>query len=348
MTISAPKDSKSDLEPLLPPGAQDIAMRLANGVCAAYAAYNNGSNLAPSLAGYKNFNSIYAFELAPNGSPFPASATPAGAASRLTLRPLFHVQREPAAYARAPGGAAPACVGPTPIGTPSAGSQLIGFTATADDNSHNLLVLRGTVTLEEAGYDLLGWGDNTPCTLPSQGGAQQSYGQVNAKLYDFYTNDDFGAVTSLAASCLQAIQSTATQAPDLPWYMGAHSLGGALVTLAALDAVVSGVVDKPPIVITFGSLHVGDAAFANAYNNNVPGSLRVANLCDFVPSMVSLEPVTLADPYVHVGSAGTFVWQTWDDWGNHSHANIYMPMVQNHWSSDPMGAARLSAMRGLR
>ena len=332
MTISAPKDAKSELEPLLPPGAQDIARRVANGVCAAYAAYNNGSNLAPSLEGYKNFTSIYVFEFAPNGTPFPTSTTPAGASSPLTQRPLFHVKREPAAYARAPGGAAPACVGPTPIGTPSAGSQLIGFTATADDNSHNLLVLRGTVTLEEAGYDLLGWGDNTTCTLPSQGGAQQSYGQVNAKLYEFYTYSDAGFVTSLAASCLQAIQSTSAQTPNLPWYMGAHSLGGAIVSLAAFDAVVSGAVDKPPIVITFGSLHVGDGDFAAAYNQAVPTSLRVANLCDFVPSMVSIEPVKLDDPYVHVGSAGTFVWQTWDDWGNHSHANIYMPMVQNHWN----------------
>jgi len=41
--------------------------------------------------------------------------------------------------------------------------------------------------------------------------------------------------------------------------------------------------------------------------------------------MVSLEPVTLSDPYVHVGVEGTFVWQTWDDWGNHSLANIYIP-----------------------
>jgi hypothetical protein len=330
--ISASKNGMNELTPILPPGTQDIAVRLANGVCAAYAAYNNGSNLAPSLQGYKNFNSIYAFESAPNGTPFPTSPTPAGAAPRLTERPIFRVGREPAAYARGPGGSsAPACAGPTPIGSPSFGWQLFGFTATAEDNSHNILVLRGTVTLEEAGYDLLGWGDNTPCLLPSQSDTQQSYGGVNAKLYDFYTDYDPGT-TSLAASCLQAIQATSTQAPDLPWYMGAHSLGGALVSLAALDAVVSGAVNQPPIVITFGSLHVGDAAFAEAYTEAVPSSLRVANLCDFVPSMVSIEPVTLDDPYVHVGLGGTFVWQTWDDWGNHSHANIYMPIVQNHWN----------------
>jgi hypothetical protein len=328
MTISAPKDGMNESAAALPTGAQDIAMRLANGVCAAYAAYNNGSNFDPTLAGYKNFASIYAFESLPNGNPFPISPMAAEAAARATERPIHRVKREPAAYARAPGGSAPACTGPTPIGSPSIGSQLFGFTATADDDSHNILVLRGTVTLEEAAYDLLGWGDNTPCLLPSQSDAQQSYGQVNAWLYDFYTSGNI-VITSLASSCLQAIQA---QAPNLPWYMGAHSLGGALVSLAALDAVASGAVNQPPIVFTFGSLHVGDADFVKAYNQAVPSSFRVANLCDFVPSMVSLEPVTLADPYLHVGLGGTFVWQTWDDWGNHSHANIYMPMVQNHWS----------------
>ena len=56
-------------------------------------------------------------------------------------------------------------------------------------------------------------------------------------------------------------------------YMGAHSLGGAMVSLAALDAVVGGVVTQPPLVITFGSLHVGDGDFATAYAQAVPGSL---------------------------------------------------------------------------
>jgi hypothetical protein len=82
--------------------------------------------------------------------------------------------RQPAAYASGAGGSPPPCVGPTPVGTPKKGYQLFGFTGVADDNSHNILVLRGTVTLEEAGYDLLGWGTNTACLLPSQSWEQQS------------------------------------------------------------------------------------------------------------------------------------------------------------------------------
>lgn len=314
-----------------PPVSQDLAVRLAKGVCEAYAAYNNGSNLTPSLTGYKNFNQIWVYEAAPNLNPFSTSEARAKAASSVAARTT--VDREPAAYARAPDGSPAPCVGPTPVGTPTPGKQLFGFTATADDNSHNIFVLRGTVTLEEAGYDLLGWGDNTRCDLPSQSSEQQSYGMVNSYLYGFYTGTDFGLQSSLAASCLNAIQKTSQQAPNLPWYMGAHSLGGAMLSLAALDAVVSGYVNNP-LVVTFGSLHVGDASFAKAYTVKVPRSLRVANLCDFVPSMVSLEPVKLADPYVHVGYEGTFVWQTWDDWGNHSLANMYMPMVRNpnYWA----------------
>ena len=33
-----------------------------------------------------------------------------------------------------------------------------------------------------------------------------------------------------------------------------------------------------------------------------------------------------------VGTEATFVWQTWDDWGNHSLAKIYLPMVQSYWN----------------
>ncbi len=333
--MSAPAGpTRESIAAALAPGTtlQDVAVLLANGVCAAYAAYNNGSNLTPNLPGYNSFNLIWVYEYDPNVDPWSVSATQAKRASAVLAKAGSRVERQPAAYARRADGSPPPCVGPTPVGTPTSGYQLFGFTATADDNSHNILVLRGTVTLEEAGYDLLGWGDNTSCLLPSQSSPQQSYGMANSYLYAIYADTDYDTVTSLAASCLAAIQATSAQAPNLPWYLGAHSLGGAMLSLAALDAVVSGAFGtKKPLVFTFGSLHVGDGSFASAYTQQVPLSVRVANLCDFVPSMVSLEPVTPTDPYVHVGVEATFVWQTWDDWGNHSHANIYMPMVQSHW-----------------
>ena len=328
----------ASLRAALPPimSLQDAAIRAANGVCAAYAAYNNGSNLAPSLPGYHSFNLIQVYESAPNGFSLNGLAlsvpeAEATAAAAVSAKAVVRTARQPAAYATRAGSSPPPCTGPTPIGTPVRGYQLFGFTATADDNSHNIFVLRGTVTMTEAAYDLLGWGDNTTCLLPSQWWDKQSCGLVNSYLFGFYTDTDL-TETSLAASCINAIQATSAQAGNLPWIMGGHSLGGAMVSLAALDAVLSGAFGgTQPAVFTFGSLHVGDKTFAQAYEAQVTSTTRVANLCDFVPSMVSLEPVTLDDPYVHVGTEATFVWQTWDDWGNHSLANIYMPMVQSHW-----------------
>lgn len=332
--MSAPADPTGEMfAAALAPGMtlQDVTIRLAKGVCAAYAAYNNGSNLKPSLAGYHAFKPIYVYEASPNITPWSVAATARRAAADALTASGSRVPRQPAAYAVRPGESSAPCTGPTPIGTPVAGPQLFGFTATADDRSHNILALRGTVTLEEAGYDLLGWGDNTACLLPSQSSQQRTFGLVNSYLYAFYVDTDL-VETSLAASCLDAIRKTSAETPNVPWYLGAHSLGGAMLSLAALDGVVSNLLRPNTLAVTFGSLHVGDDAWARAYKDNGPTSLRIANLCDFVPSMVSLEPVIPTDPYVHVGIEATFVWQTWDDWGNHSLANIYMPMVESHWS----------------
>ena len=326
MSASSPLNA---IEAILPSGItiQQLAVLLAGGVCEAYAAYNYGSNNAPTLPGYGSINEIFVYEAAPNLDPFAAglvAAKPTAAAAKA-------VPSVPAAYAGL-GGAANACATATP-GKPTQGPQLFGFTAAANDNSHNILVLRGTVTMEEAGYDLIGWGLKTLCFLPPSSENQKPYGSVNLGLYTFYA---FGGDSqpSLSASCKTAIQATAKANPNsnAPWFIAAHSLGGAMASLAALDAVVSGVLNASNTgVITYGSLHVGDQSWADAYNQSGPASLRIANLCDFVPSMVSLEPETPTDPYIHVGYPGTFTWQTWDDWGNHSLANIYQPIVQTYW-----------------
>jgi hypothetical protein len=339
--MSEPMDSTAS--PPRPPGTdllQETAKDLTNGICAAYAAYNNGNNLQPTLPGYKNFNLIWVHEADPNVFPWSLTGAQGEVAATAAAKTQTRIARQPAAYASRPGAPPAPCTGPTPIGTPSAGYQLFGFTATSNDNKINILVLRGTVTMQEAGYDLFGWGNNTQCLLPSQSSNQQAYGLVNSYLYAFYAYGDV-VWTSLATSCMNAIEATNQQNPNVYWWMGSHSLGGAMLSLAALDAVVSNLISPQKLIaMTFGSLHVGDGSFAQAYTAQVPWSYRVANLCDFVPSMVSLEPVIPQDPYVHVGEPGTFVWQTWDDWGNHSLANIYMPMVWNdsYWKLIKWGA----------
>ena len=63
--------TKESLAAALPVGItlQEVAVRLAAGVCAAYSAYNNGSNLTPSLDGYQGFQPIYVWESDPNVFP---------------------------------------------------------------------------------------------------------------------------------------------------------------------------------------------------------------------------------------------------------------------------------------
>lgn len=205
-----------------------------------------------------------------------------------------------------------------------------GFTATSIDNAFNILALRGTSDSEEAGYDIYDWDSYATCTLPTQQSPSQNYGNVKWSLWDFYSDGDGN--TSLAQSCMAAIQQTASSYPDLPWIVCAHSLGGAMATFAAMDATLSNYFgSQPVVVVTFGSLHVGDQTFATNYNEQCGGTLRVANLADFVPSLVGIEPGNDTYPYVHVGIETTFVWQTWSDWQNHSLTGIYIPTVASHW-----------------
>jgi len=289
--------------PGLSPGGK-IWVNLANGILEAYSAYSN--NTTPSLPGYQYVASIWVQETAEDKI----------AASTRRIPPPSR---------------------PAPEGRfglpPYQGNTLFGFAAYANDRSHNLIVLRGTVTDEEAGYDLYGWDKNTACMLPSNN-PTQNYGNVKQDLYDFYTYTDFDFYISMAASFNTAVTAVANANPGKPWYIAAHSLGGPLATLGALDAFVSssyGNSTLSPWLVTFRSLHLGDQAFATQFKENVPIALRVANLCDFVPSLISLEPESPPpDPYVHVGVELTFVWQTWSDWGNHSMQDIYLPVVLDH------------------
>jgi hypothetical protein len=212
----------------------------------------------------------------------------------------------------------------------SGGSLRFGFTATANDGSNNIVVLRGTRTATESSYDLYQWGTNTACVLPY--GGQNSYGNVNQSLYDFYTGNNWTAVTSLADSLKAAVQKLGNT--SIPWYVAAHSLGGAMATLGALDAYVSGSYSggPPPILYTFGSLYVGDQSFADAFSGQVPVAYRFANLCDFVPIITGLTDDTTADPYVHVGLPCTFVWQNGRIWANHSMENVYLATVEKSWN----------------
>ncbi len=234
--------------------------------------------------------------------------------------------------------------------------QVFGFAAAANDNTHNIVVLRGTATAVEAGYDLYEWDTNTPCTLPVDPSATnpQSYGNVKQSLYNFYATGPDPLSTyddSLASSFNTAVQAVAASSSASMWYVAGHSLGGPMATLGALDAYLNGSFgSNQPTLVTFGGLHLGDLSFVTDYMNELPQGLRIANQCDFVPSLVALEPsgTPPSDPYAALGQPGTFVWQNWDDWANHSMLNVYQPMVtyagQNsdpdYWDMITFGASQ--------
>ena len=112
-------DPTDPLCKVLPHGMslQDAAIALANGVCAAYAAYNNGSNQDPQLDGYKWFTPIWVFQSDPNIVPWPLAAAAEAVSSAVSPRPKVAVPRVVAAYASGDG-SSPTCTGPLPLGKP--------------------------------------------------------------------------------------------------------------------------------------------------------------------------------------------------------------------------------------
>jgi hypothetical protein len=79
-----------------------------------------------------------------------------------------------------------------------------------------------------------------------------------------------------------------------------HSLGGALATLAGVDAARMSPGDAPGLrVVTFASPRVGDPGFA-ALANALVG--RIDRVCNIVDPVTALPPTTPFTPYTHVGT----------------------------------------------
>jgi len=96
------------------------------------------------------------------------------------------------------------------------------------------------------------------------------------------------AYQNVADATQAAVSSLRSQYPSATVYFTGHSLGGALTTLATLDAVVSWGVDGGHIGhITFGSPRVGDSNFATLFTQKVGANnhLRLVNDADVVPHL---------------------------------------------------------------
>jgi|GEM_PF-3520084 len=221
------------------------------------------------------------------------------------------------------------------------GSQFFGFTAwgsyTGQPPFHNIVAVRGTVSTEEGYFDLKDW-TLMDCVLPYDGG--NTYGQACTGLYDFYSDDDGGLVTSFADSFKGAISNLNPNYPTC--YIAAHSLGGGLVTLGALDAVVSGsfpLSGTRPKVYTYGGLYTGDQTFVNQFaNNQINDFYRLVNLADWVPTLRG--PLADTPGYVHVGTEYAFLWQQGGYWANHSLMDTYWTTLTKHPQAVKTGARK--------
>ncbi|MGA7461332.1 MAG: lipase family protein [Candidatus Korobacteraceae bacterium] len=104
------------------------------------------------------------------------------------------------------------------------------------------------------------------------------------------TDDGFTAVyLSLRVGADPASQTVVQALPGLKFPRAVtslticgHSLGGALVTLLALD-VAAHTAYKTPFVYTYASPRTGDPQFVDTYNQVVTNSVRMANRLDLVP-----------------------------------------------------------------
>jgi len=102
--------------------------------------------------------------------------------------------------------------------------------------------------------------------------------QVHSGFYNCYL--------ALQAASQSAVQNLLSQYPDATVYFTGHSLGGAITTIATLDAADNWGLDSSQIGhISFGSPRVGDATFANVFTDMVGSDnhYRVVNDHDIVP-----------------------------------------------------------------
>lgn len=143
---------------------------------------------------------------------------------------------------------------------------VMGYALRSKTDGHGVIVLRGTVSVNE-------WLNN-----------------MNYRLVPFHpTNPDYGMVHNGFRDVYKGIRGhfralLAEFDPDKPMYFVGHSLGSALAHLAALDlSIIHPKIAEHLCVYAYAPPRTGDATFAHMYDARVRTSYRVANVCDVVP-----------------------------------------------------------------
>uniref|UniRef100_A0A453HWN1 Fungal lipase-type domain-containing protein n=1 Tax=Aegilops tauschii subsp. strangulata TaxID=200361 RepID=A0A453HWN1_AEGTS len=102
--------------------------------------------------------------------------------------------------------------------------------------------------------------------------------QVHHGFYSAYYN------TTLRHEILKSVQWAWKTYGRLPINVVGHSMGGALASFCALDLSVKWGSHKVQL-ITFGQPRVGNPAFAEYFNEQVPRTIRVTHENDIVPHL---------------------------------------------------------------
>jgi hypothetical protein len=150
---------------------------------------------------------------------------------------------------------------------------ILQATATGDA----VIAIRGTEGIYEWIHDaqfLL-----VPCPfLASAGSTEDGFTAMYKSLNVQLATGPASVTSALAQSALRFSQ------PVRSLTICGHSLGGALVTLLALD-VAANTSFRSPTVYSYASPRTGDPAFACMYNHVVPNTFRIANRVDLVPNL---------------------------------------------------------------
>ncbi len=165
------------------------------------------------------------------------------------------------------------------------GQVSIGLILQADASGEIVIAIRGTEGIMEWIHDA----EFGLVTCPFLAGA----GKTEDGFTDMYDSLRTGVAPD-SPSVVAALASLPFAAPVGPVTICGHSLGGALVTLLALD-LAANTSSKNPTVYTYASPRTGDPSFADTYNQVVPNTFRVANRIDLVPKL-PFSPF-----YEHVG-----------------------------------------------
>ncbi|MEB3355763.1 MAG: lipase family protein [Synechococcales bacterium] len=175
---------------------------------------------------------------------------------------------------------------------------------------HSLVLFRGTQRRIEWLNNITAFQEDYPnADAPNadapNADAVERYGQVHAGFYAKYQE----LIDPLPLEVMGQLD------PTKPCYVSGHSLGGAIATLATMDAALNLPDLKPQLQLyTYASPRVGSPAFVDAFHQRLPNSYRIVNLADVVPLV---PPTQLQGIYAHVGQKWSFLSQNDDALPNH-------------------------------